>query len=417
MPSDFPNIVCAPVFPYPKSLVREAGLIRDRTKKTSMRKGSKTATRCVHTGSRPDEKSGGLITPLHVSTAHRYMDHEGLYPRYLNVPNQLAAAEKIASLEGADRALVFSSGLAAISSVLLSFLSQGDHAIFQRGIYGGTHHFIQEELPKLGIGVTFWDPAGSEKLEDLINERSKLVYIETPSNPLMEITDLQDVARVCQEHSLLSVMDNTFATPIWQRPLEFRIDLVLHSGTKYLGGHSDISCGAVAGRAELMETVEKTAINFGGIPDARTCHLLERSLKTLQIRVEKQSENAAAIAECLQSQSAVERVLYPGLKGHPGHETARVQMSGFGAMLAFELGAEGPGPEHFQKALKIVTPALSLGGVESSICSPAATSHSKLSPAEREKAGISDRLLRLSVGIEAFEDLRDDLLEGLQAPS
>ncbi len=382
-----------------------------------MQNGRKTATRCVHTGTRPDERSGGLTTPLHVSTAHHYIGHEARYPRYLNVPNQLAAAEKIASLEEAERALVLSSGLAAISSTFLSFLSQGDHAIIQRGIYGGTHHFIQQELPKLGIGITFWDPAGSEKLEDLINERSKLVYIETPSNPLLGITDLQHAARVCQEHGLLSLMDNTFATPIWQRPLEFGIDLVLHSGTKYLGGHSDICCGAVAGREELMERIEETAINFGGTPDARTCHLLERSLKTLQIRVEKQSENAAAIAECLQDQSVVKRVFYPGLKGHPGHGTARGQMRGFGAMLAFELAEEGPEAESFQKGLQIVAPALSLGGVESSICSPAATSHSKLSPAEREKAGISDRLLRLSVGIEAFEDLRDDLLEGLKAPS
>ncbi len=374
---------------------------------------SSLSTRCVHAGTRPDETSGGVNTPLHVSSAHRYLDHEGLYPRYFNVPNQLAAAEKVAALENAERALIFSSGLAAISTVLFTFLRKGDHLVVQQGIYGGTQHLIEKEFPKQDIAFTFWDAGDPEGLPSLLQDNTKMVYAETPSNPLMNLTDLRKVVGVCREKELLSVLDNTFATPVCQQPLELGIDLSVHSGTKYLGGHSDLCCGAVAGAQSLMEQVHDTGVNLGGSPDARTCHLLERSLKTLDLRLGKQCDNAAALAEFLQAHPKVMKVHYPGLKDHPGHDIAKAQMDSFGAMLSFELGEDAPAPEAFQRKLELITPALSLGGVETTICSPAFTSHAKLTAEQRQAAGISDGLLRLSVGIEGAGDLKEDLEQAL----
>lgn len=378
-----------------------------------MKEQHSISTRCVHAGTRSDDEWGGINTPLHVSTAHRYLDRDGLYPRYFNVPNQLAAAEKVASLENGEDAIILSSGMAAISSVFFSLLRSGDHVVVQKELYGGTHHFLEQELPKQGIQVTYWDAQAPDDLEGLLEENTRMIYAETPSNPLLNVVDLEYVERVAKENNLYSVVDNTFATPIGQNPLAFGIDLVVHSGTKFFGGHSDLICGAVVGDEKLLERIEGTAVNFGGCPDPRTCHLLERSLKTLNLRMKEQSANAQRIAERLESLSNVRKVHYPGLPSHKGFEKAREQMNMPGAMLSFELDEKAVDPESFQKSLNLITPALSLGGVESSICSPARTSHAKLSEEEREKAGIRESLLRLSVGIEDAQDLIEDIEQGL----
>jgi cystathionine beta-lyase len=250
-------------------------------------------------------------------------------------------------------------------------------------------------------------------MEAAIRPNTRLIYIETPSNPLLMITDIEAAAGLARSRSIVSVIDNTFASPVNQNPLALGIDVVTHSATKYIGGHSDLCCGAVLAGAAPMERIRATAVNLGGSLNALTCHLMERSLKTLALRVERHNENAGRIAAFLEGHPRVRRVFYPGLKSHAGHETARRQMRGFGGMLAFELDEKRLTADRFLRGLSLITPALSLGGVETIICAPAATSHVKLSPAERQELGISDGLLRLSVGIEDAADLIADLERAL----
>jgi cystathionine beta-lyase len=252
-----------------------------------------------------------------------------------------------------------------------------------------------------------------QDFEKAIQKNTRLIYIETPSNPLLRITDIGAIAGLARSRGIFTAIDNTFASPINQNPHKLGIDIVIHSGTKYLGGHSDICCGAVLTSREIMERLKATAVNFGGSLNAVTCYLLERSLKTLGIRVETQNRNALAIARQLQQHPRVTRVYYPGLESHPGHEIARKQMRGFGGMLAFELDEKQIQPEPFAQRLKLITPALSLGGVETIICAPAVTSHAKVSVESRRQMGISDGLFRLSVGIEDADDLIADLDQAL----
>ena len=242
-----------------------------------------------------------------------------------------------------------------------------------------------------------------------IRDNTRLIYIETPSNPLLLVADIAAVAEVARSHRIPSAIDNTFASPINQNPHELGIDIVIHSGTKYLGGHSDICCGAVLSSRELVERIKSSAINFGGSLNASTCHLLERSLKTMGIRVDRQNKNALTIARHLSGHPGIRRVNYPGLETHPGFDIARRQMRGFGGMLSFELDENRIDPQRFVRGLELIRPALSLGGVETIICAPAVTSHVKLSPAERAELGISDGLFRLSVGIEDVDDLISDI--------
>jgi cystathionine beta-lyase len=370
-------------------------------------------TQCVHSGSRVDPATGGLNTPIYPSSAFRYGDGiENTYPRYYNTPNQKAVVEKLCALEGAEDGILFSSGMAAISSVMLAFLGSGDHAVIQKDIYGGTHHFVTADFKRLGIEFTFVGNTARE-IEAAIRPNTRLIYIETPSNPLLMITDIQAAAAIGRERDIVTAIDNTFASPINQNPVALGIDIVIHSGTKYIGGHSDLCCGAALGRATHIARVKSTAVNLGGSLNALTCYLLERSLKTLAVRVERQNANAMAVAEYLARHPAVRRVNYPGLETHPGYAVARRQMWGFGGMLSFEVDERQVTCERFLRRLKLVTPALSLGGVETIICAPVATSHSKLTPAERAELGISDDLLRLSVGIEDAEDLVADLSQAL----
>ncbi|MGD9056294.1 MAG: PLP-dependent aspartate aminotransferase family protein [Desulfobacterales bacterium] len=364
-------------------------------------------TCCVHSGTGKDPLTRGLNTPIFTSSSFEYLNtDENVYPRYFNIPNQKAVVEKLCALENAEDGLLFSSGMAAISTALLAFLGSGDHVVLQKDIYGGTHHFVTAEFKRFGIEYTFVSNESAD-IEKAVKPNTKVIYIETPSNPLLLVTDIAATAQIAKNNNALSVIDNTFATPINQNPLDLGIDIVTHSGTKYLGGHSDLCCGAVLTRRDLSGKISATAANLGGSMNAMTCYLLERSLKTLGVRIEKQNRNAQIIAEYLQKDARIRKVFYPGLESHPGHALARKQMNGFGGMLAFEL--DGPAPEQFLKNLKVITPALSLGGVETIICSPATTSHEKITAAERAELGITDNTLRLSVGIEDPDDIIADI--------
>ncbi len=247
-----------------------------------------------------------------------------------------------------------------------------------------------------------------EAIEEAIVRDTKMIFIETPTNPLVNIIDIRAVAEVAKRNDCISVIDNTFATPIHQNPIEHGIDVVVHSGTKYLGGHSDLSCGAAVTSSDLASEIRNTALNFGGNVNALTCYLLERSLKTMAIRVRQQTENAFSLAKFLVDQPFVRKVHYPGLPDHPGHAVAKEQMSGFGAMLSFELDP-GMSAHGYMKKLKLIRPAVSLGGVETTVCDPVSTSHAKVSAEVRARQGITENLLRLSVGIEDVEDLKGDL--------
>ena len=371
-------------------------------------------TRCVHAGTMKDELKKGINSPIYTSTSFEFIDQEDtVYPRYLNTPNEKAVAEKIASLEDAESALVFSSGMAAISTVLFTFLGQGDHAVFQKGLYGGTSHFLEREFERFGIECTVADSQEAGDLEACIRENTRIIYIETPSNPLLSITDIQAVAQMAKRRGLISVIDNTFASPVNQQPASLGIDLVVHSATKYMGGHSDILAGAVAGKEELMKDIYQTGLNFGGSLNAITLYLLERSLKTIHVRVERINDNAMELAHFLASHPKVLQVNYPGLPGHPGHQIAARQMAGFGGMLSFEV--KDMDGISFQKKLQLIKPSMSLGGLETICSSPAHTSHRHLGPEGRSEEGISEELIRLSVGIEDVEDLKADLDQALSS--
>ena len=374
----------------------------------------KKDTQCVHSGTHIDPETRGLNTPIYTSSSFEYLDTpENVYPRYFNIPNQKSIIDKLCALENAEDGLVFSSGMAAISTVLFSFLNSGDHIVLQRDIYGGTHHFATAEFDRFGIEYSFASGTIKE-IEQAIRDNTRVIYIETPSNPLLVITDIEAVAQLAGSNNILTVIDNTFATPINQNPLDFGLDIVTHSGTKYLGGHSDICCGATLASKELIARIKPSAANFGGSLNAMTCYLIERSLKTLGIRVEKQNKNALLIARHLQTKSLIRKVYYPGLEDHPGFDIAKKQMKNSGGMLSFELDADKIDPHQFLKNLKMITPALSLGGVETIICAPVTTSHQKMTDAQRAELGITDSLLRLSVGIEDPGDIKADIDQALE---
>jgi len=367
-------------------------------------------TQSVHVGSVGDPLFGGVITPIYPSAAYDY-ETEVRYPRYYNTPNQKAVVQKLAALENAEDGLVFSSGMAAIMTSLFAMVKSGDHILFQHDLYGGTHHAALHELERYGMEYSMSDVSDLKSFEKAIRKNTKVIYVETPSNPLLKITDLVGVSKIARKHGIITIIDNTFASPVNQNPIDYGIDIVTHSGTKYIGGHSDICCGAMVSSKKLTEQIKQSALHFGGSLDAQTCYLVERSLKTIVLRVRQQNENALAIAKFLEAEPKVGKVFYPGLKNHPGYGIAKKQMpGGFGGMLSFEIKTD---PARFIKKLNYIKRAISLGGVESTITQPVKTSHAKLTPAERKAVGISDKLLRLSVGIEEAEDLINDIKEAL----
>ena len=378
---------------------------------TSKKPGLNTI--CTHVGELKDEQFRGAVSPLYMSTSYAYEDVEiKRYPRYFNTPNQRALAEKMAALEHGEVALIFGSGMAAVSTALLAFLQKGDHVVLQKTLYGGTSNLVTEEFEKFGIEFSFTKDLSAVAFEQEVRENTKVIYIETPSNPLLTITDIEAVAELAKKHGLVSMIDNTFASPVNQNPIDFGIDVVIHSATKYMGGHSDILAGTVISSEEKIDRIFQLGKNLGGSLSDYTVWLLERSIKTMGIRVKAQNENAQQLAEFLDGNEFVKKVYYPGLALHEDHELAKKQMKGFGGMLSFEL--KDLDSTTFMHYLKLIKPSMSLAGVESTILSPAKTSHGLLSPEEREDQGISDQLMRFSVGIEEAEDLIADIEQALE---
>jgi len=375
------------------------------------RKGINTI--CTHIGEVEDERFKGAVSPLYMSTSYAFEDiDEKRYPRYFNTPNQQALTKKIAALEHTEDAMIFGSGMAAISHALMAFLKAGDHIVFQQTLYGGTYNFATTQLEKYGISYSFTEGWAPKDFEVQIRPNTKVIYIETPSNPLLTITDIEGVSAVAKSKGILTMIDNTFASPINQNPADFGIDIVIHSATKYMGGHSDICAGAVAASEEHIKTLWESSICFGGSLSDQTVWLLERSLKTMGLRVSAQTANAQKMAEYLNGHPDVDAVYYPGLPSHPGHALAKSQMKGFGAMLSFEL-SESLNAIEFFKGLLLIKPSMSLAGVESTMLLPVATSHSLMSSEDRKKQGISDGLIRFSIGIEEIDDLIEDIEQAI----
>ena len=364
-------------------------------------------TACVHAGKQPLEARFGINTPVVTSSAFDYRDDQVRYPRYHNSLNHEVVAAKIAALEGAESAMVTASGMGAISAIFFALMKPGEHAILLDGLYGGTMDLVEGLLTPSGFRFSIWN-GDPDHLEDLITPQTRLLMIESPTNPLMQVVDLERSAAIARNHGLISVIDNTFATPVVQRPIESGFDLVMHSATKYMGGHSDLLCGALAGSEALIDRLRPTILRLGASLNGQDLYLLERSLKTLALRVRQQSANALALARHLDKHECVAEVLYPGLPSHRQHELATKQMQGYGGMLSFRL-ATNLDSRHVLERLELIHPAISLGGVETTIAQPARSSHAKLSGSERERLGIDDALMRLSVGIEGAEDLWQDL--------
>ena len=378
----------------------------------AMKNSRSKLTQSVHEGSHGDPQFKGTVNPIYPSSAYDYEDlPETQYPRYFNTPNQRAAASKIAALENGEDGLIFSSGMAAILTSLFAFLKKGDHAVLQNDLYGGSFAALVTEFPRYGIEYTLVDGSNPENFEKAIRKETKVIYIETPSNPTLKITDIKAVAGIAKKHGLLTIIDNTFASPVNQNPIDLGIDIVTHSGTKYIGGHSDLCCGAAVASSAHIKQIWNSAIHFGGSLDAFTSYLVERSLKTIVLRVRQQNQNAMTIAQYLKSSSKIGKVYYPGLPDHANHAVAKAQMQGgFGGMLAFEVKGNA---DAFMSKTKLIKRAISLGGVESTMTSPVKTSHAKMSAAERATIGVTDNLVRFSVGIEEASDLIADIEQAL----
>ncbi len=335
------------------------------------------------------------------------------YIRLNNTPNAVALSAKLAALENAEAALVTASGMAAISTTLLTLLSNGDHLLAQDCLYGGTHDFVTRDLEKFGISYDFIDGNNPDSWKSKLRPSTKAIYVETISNPLMQVPDLDAVVSFARSHHLVSVVDNTFASPINYRPPEHRFDLSLHSATKYLNGHSDIVAGAAIGQASLVEKITHRLNHLGGSLDPHAAFLLHRGIKTLAVRVKQHNTNAQQIAEYLEQHPKILHVNYPGLKSHPQHERASKLFNGYGGMMSFELKGGAKAAEAFMHNTKLPAIAPSLGGVETLLTRPAVTSHSGMTSEDRKKLGITDGLIRLSVGIEAAEDLIADFKQAL----
>ena len=375
-------------------------------------------TKVIHSGEPRPRISGAVVMPVFQSATYQYAGEKSYddvrYIRLNNTPNHLALAEKLAALENAEDAVVTASGMAAISTSLLTFLGKGDHLLAQDCLYGGTHDFVTRDIKGFGISYDFIDGNKPESWKRNLKPTTKVIYVETISNPLMQVPDLEAVVSFAKSHGLISMIDNTFASPVNFRPLEMGFDLSLHSATKYLNGHSDIVAGAVIGKSNLIEKVTHKLNHLGGSLDPHAAFLLHRGIKTLALRVKQHNESALQIAQFLEKHGDVARVNYPGLESHPNHERAKRLFDGFGGMMSFELHDGVEGAESFMRAARLPAVAPSLGGVETLVTRHSLTSHSGLSPEDRRRLGISDGLIRLSVGIEATQDLIEDFEQALE---
>ena len=366
-------------------------------------------TICTHVGQVKDEQFGGSVSPIYPGTSYEYIDKEiDRYPRYSSTPNQEFLAKKISALEETEDAIILGSGMAAISTSLLAFLNSGDHIVLQNDIYGGTRNLVEAQFKRYGIQYSFTDGLDIQSFEKEIKPNTKAIYIETPSNPLLKLVDIKKIADLSKSKNLVSFIDNTFATPLIQKPHKLGIDIILHSATKYFGGHSDICAGAVAASTEHREIIWNLSKNIGGSLSDYTAWLLERSMKTLSVRFFAQQKNAEQLSKYLAECRFIDKVYYPGLEEHPNHEIAKKQMTGYGAVISFELNKKID-PKTFLKSLKMINPSMSFAGVESTMLSPAETSHYLLSSEDRLAQGITDNLIRFSVGIEDVPDIQNDI--------
>jgi len=370
------------------------------------------ATKVVRAGEPEPRIAGAVVTPIFQSAMFEYGGesdyHDLQYIRLNNTPNHTTLHAKLAALENAEAALVTASGMAAISTTLLTFLSPGDHLLVQDCLYGGTHDLVTGDLPRLGIEFDFVAGDDSGAWEEKLRPTTKAFYFESMSNPLLQVPDLEAGIAFAQAHGLLTMIDNTFPSPCNFRPAEHGIDLSLHSCTKYLNGHSDIVAGAVIGRRELVEEVRRKLNHLGGSLDPHACFLLDRGIKTLVVRMRQHNESAQRLAEFLSEHPGVKQVNYPGLASHPQHALTARLFDGFSGMLSFEpQGGIDATRRYFEKK-RLPVSAPSLGGVETLATIPATTSHAGMSPQDRQRLGITDSLIRISVGIESSEDLIED---------
>jgi cystathionine beta-lyase/cystathionine gamma-synthase len=378
---------------------------------------SRFETKLIHAGEPDPLIHGAVSMPIFQSATFEYSGEARYddirYIRLNNTPNHLALHQKLAALENAEAAIVTSSGMAAITTTLLTFLCSGDHLLAERCLYGGTYDFITKAFQGLGLHYDLVDGNDPTSWEQKVRPNTKAFYVETMTNPLLGVPKLGEIVEFATKHKILAIIDNTFASPVNFRPLDWGFDLSLHSCTKYLNGHSDIVAGAVIGRRDLIEQVTHRLNHLGGTLDPHTCFLLHRGIKTLAVRVRQQNQSAHRIAKFLEGHGAVSKVNYPGLESHPGHHRAQELFDGFGGMLSFELVGGVEAANRFISRTTLPTLAPSLGGVETLITRPATTSHAGLTQEERLAIGISDGLIRLSVGIESTDDLIEDFDQAL----
>jgi cystathionine beta-lyase/cystathionine gamma-synthase len=376
-------------------------------------------TKLIHSGEPEPRINGAVAMPIFQSAMFEYAGessyHDLKYIRLNNTPNHRVLHEKLAALENAEAALVTASGMAAITTTLLAVLSAGDHLLVQNCLYGGTHDFITKDFASFGLSSDFINPDAPDSWSGQVRPKTRAVYVETMSNPLLEVGDLKTIVQFAKAHNLVSIIDNTFASPVNFRPPEIGFDLSLHSCTKYLNGHSDIVGGACIGRADLIEKITHKLNHLGGSMDPHAAFLLHRGMKTLAVRVRYQNESALRIARFLEGHPAVGRVNYPGLESHPRHQRARDLFDGFSGMLSFELKGGVETASRFMNRTTLPVIAPSLGGVETLLTRPATTSHSGMSRDDRERLGVTDGLIRMSVGLEATDELIEDLEQALNA--
>lgn len=373
-------------------------------------------TRAIHDGQQSDPHTGSVIVPIHLTSTYEQAaigQHKGYEYSRTGNPTRTALETTLASLEGGRYGLAFASGLAATTTVL-SLLKQGDHIIAGDDLYGGTYRLLEKVVSHWGITTTYVDPDDVANFDAAVQPNTRLIWLETPTNPLLKVIDIRAVSQVSQSHNLILAVDNTFASPYFQQPLDLGADIVVHSTTKYLGGHSDIIGGAlVTSRDDLYEPLKFYQNAIGAIPSPFDSWLVLRGLKTLAVRMREHEKNALHLAQFLAEHPAVNHIYYPGLASHPHHALAKSQMSGFGGMISLDLKGDFATVERFAARLKLFLLAESLGGVESLLCYPAQMTHASIPETERLKRGITETLVRLSVGIESINDLKSDLAYAL----
>jgi cystathionine beta-lyase/cystathionine gamma-synthase len=386
-------------------------------KPAKKQKPQNLATIAVHGGSPQREAGEPVALPLVQSVNFVQFPNtaEGLrYTRYGNTPNEEVVQKRIAMLEGAESALVLSSGMGATACALLALLRPGDHLLSSSWIYGGTRRLFDEEFVQMGIEVSYADPDERRVWRNTIRQNTRVIFVESPVNPSSRVIDLEQIGILAKTQGVALVVDSTLASPINSRPLEHGADVVIHSATKYLNGHGDILCGVVAGTASYIEEVRQKMMVWGQAPDPFACWLLERGLKTLDVRVKRSNENAMKIAEWCEKKPEIKKVHYAGLSSHPDHALAKKMMDGFGGLMSIELAGGAKAADRFISRLRIITHASSLGGADSLVVEPRYSSHAHMTSRERAAIGIPDGFIRLSIGIESADDLIADIAQALQ---